>query len=358
MSQEQVRTLHIYLFSEDEDEAPVIEAEPEPDAPPLPPLDPRGLAYCACIGAFFALLPLFALLFANLLPPFDASFSQTRTLTLAVHPSATQVPLVAFSPITKTGQTSVPATGSVEEPATKAVGLLAFYNGSFTPQDVPAGTSFTGKNGIRVEIAQPVTVPPAMPTTPPTDGTVSVVAHSTVVGPAGNLPPLAIQAVCCGGAVLVQNLDAFSGGQDAHTVTVVTQSDLTTATAQLRTRLEQEADAQAQGKLAPGWHLLPLACTTRTSATHRAGEQAMQVQITVSVRCAPFAYAGASIERRAEALIRPQVPRTFTLARLVVIVLAATVTDATRGTAVVTIHVTAWFQASRPQRSSRAFVVH
>src|SRR5581483_708512 len=88
MSQEQVRTLHIYLFSEDEDEAPVIEAEPEPDAPPLPPLDPRGLAYCACIGAFFALLPLFALLFANLLPPFDASFSQTRTLTLAVHPSA------------------------------------------------------------------------------------------------------------------------------------------------------------------------------------------------------------------------------------------------------------------------------
>ncbi len=350
MYQERVRTLHIYLSEEDE-EAPIIDAEPEPQPAPPPPINPLGIAYCAGIGAFCTLLPLVALLLTSLLPAYDATLSQSLTLTLAVHPSAAQVPLSALAPISRTSQATVPATGSVQEPAIKALGLLTFYNGSFTPQYVPAGTGFTGTDGKQVVTAQSVTIPPATATTPPTDGTVSVTAYSVIAGEAGNLAPFDIHHVCCGGVVLVQNLNAFSGGQDAHTVTVVTQSDLATATTQLRTRLQQEADDQAQRELAPGQHLLPLACTTRTSATHQPGDQASQVQITVSERCTPFAYTVAFIQQRAAALIRPRVPRTFSIARVSVIILTATVTDAAKGTGVVTAHVAAFVQAIHPRRS-------
>jgi hypothetical protein len=354
MYQENVRTWHIYL-SEDDEEAPVIDADPEPQPAPPPPINPLGIAYCAGMGAFCTLVPLLAFLLASLLPAYDATFSHTLTLTLALHPSAAQVPLAALSPISRTSQATVPATGSVQEPATKALGLLTFYNGSFSPQYVPAGTRFTGTDGKRVVTAQSVTIPPATATTPPTDGTVSVTAYSTVAGEAGNLAPFDIHQVCCGGAILVQNLNAFSGGQDAHTVTVVTQRDLTTATAQLRNRLEQEANDQAQRELAPGQRLLPLACTTRTTANHQPGDQATQVQITVSERCTPFAYALASIQRQATATIRPRLPRPFSIERVSVIVLTATVTNPTRGTAAVTIHVTAFLRAIRPNRSRRAF---
>jgi hypothetical protein len=349
MYQEKIRTLHLYVTEDEEETAPVIDAEPERELPP--PVNPWGIVYCSLIGACCTLVPLLALLLASLLPSSDLTISQTLTLTLAVHPSTAQESLFALTPIALHEQSSAPATGLVQEPATKAVGLLTFYNGSFTTQFVAAGTRFTGRDGSRVVTTQAATIPPATATTPPTDGTASVMAVSLVAGATGNILPSDIHAVCCGGVVLVQNLDAFSGGQDAHTATVVTQRDITTATAPLQRRLEQEANNQAQRAFSPGTFLLPLACTTRPTANHQPGDQATQVQVTVSVHCQPFAYALAAIQQRATASIRQQIPATWMLDHLTAIVLTATVTDAARGTATVTIHVTAWVKAIHPSRS-------
>lgn len=350
MYQEKRRTLHIYLA--EEDAFPILDAGSAREKQPR--INPLGIAYCSFICTFFALLPLLAMILARTLPAYDATLSKTLVLAFSLHPTATQVPLSPLSPISRTDQATVSATGSVQEPATQALGLLTFYNGSFLSQSVPAETSFTGKDGVRVVITQRVTIPPATLTSPPTDGTASVTAYSAVFGSAGNIAPSDIQYACCGGEMLVQNLDAFSGGKNAQKVTVVMQSDITSTTTPLRNNLHQEAADQALREMPPGQQLLSLACTVGAKANHQAGDQAQQVQITVSERCIPLAYAVLSVQQQAMVMIHPFLPHTYTIERALVIVLTATLTDETRGLGTATVHITAFLREIHPQRRSGA----
>ncbi len=157
---EELETIHVYILRERENDPPTIDAEPERErAQPPRQRNAWGLAYCSFIGAFFTLMPLVAFLVASLLPPYDAVLSKTVTLALSLHPTAEQVPLYELPAITNTRQMTVPATGSIQEPATKALGLLTFYNGLFTPQTVSAGTILTGKDGVRVVTREQAIIP-------------------------------------------------------------------------------------------------------------------------------------------------------------------------------------------------------
>ncbi len=103
-------------------------------------------------------------------------------------------------------------------------------------------------------------------------------------------------------------MDAFRGGTDAQDVTVVTQSDLTDATATLKTALDQQTHDQAQRALPAGRQLAPLQCTTRTTANHQAGDQASEVEITVSAHCLPLVYALASVQQQSMTVLSSLLP--------------------------------------------------
>jgi hypothetical protein len=314
------------------------------------PSNPFGLAYCAGLGVFFTLLPLVALLVANLLPSYDTVLSKTLTLHLSRHPTRDEIPLDQLPVVTGMNAGNVKATGLLQEPATRAEGLITFYNGLFTPQTVPAGTLLTGKDGVSVVINVQALIPAASPTTPPTYGTVSVVAHSSLTGIAGNIAASDIDRACCGASILAQNVDAFNGGTDAQDVTVVTQSDLTNATVTLKTELDQQTHDQAQREVPAGQQLAPLQCATSTTANHQAGDQASSVAVTVSAHCLPQAYALASVQQQAMTVLSRMLPHTYLLVRISLILGDVTAMDARQGTATLTVFLTAYVQSIHPSR--------
>jgi hypothetical protein len=349
MQHEKIRTLHVYV-SEEDAYASFLDAEPAASEPLLG--NPWGMAYCWFIGVLFTLLPLVAILAAQLLPASDTVLSKTLTLTLSLHPMADQVPLFALAAVTESSQITVPATGRSEEPATRAMGALTFYNGLFTAQRVPAGITFLGQDGARVVTREAAVIPAALLTTPPTDGTASIAASSALAGASGNIAAQDIHQVCCGGAILVQNLDAFHGGRNAQEVTVVTESDLTNVTTTLQRALEQRAATQARSEVPPGQQLVPLKCTASASSNHQAGDLAQSVQVTVAVHCTPLAYSLAVAQSQATALLTRTLPLTVRLVGVSLLLLSATETDTAKGTGTLTVQITAFVQRIRPVRGS------
>ena len=159
----------------------MIEIESDPE--PYPPLANRSV----CAGLLLVLLcigsPFFAIGLAQAYPnTYDAMLSRTVVLTLG-----SQVGLVKLPEIRRAAQLRIVATGSIRQDARAAVGLITFYNGQFTEQVVPAGTTLTGQAGVSVVTQAEAIVPPATPTTPPTDGTISVPAQAAQAGSAGNI---------------------------------------------------------------------------------------------------------------------------------------------------------------------------
>src|SRR5258708_6278428 len=348
-STEERETLHVYIVRENTPDPPIIDAEPEPTGQQTP-RKPFGLAYCAGLGVFFTLLPLVALLVANLLPSYDAILSKTLTLHLSLHPMRDEIPLDQLPVVTGTNTGRVKATGLLQEPATRAEGLITFYNGLFTSQTVPAGTLLTGKDGGSVVTSVQALIPAAAPTTPPTYGTISVVAHSSLTGAAGNIVASDIDRECCGASILAQNVDAFRGGTDAQDVTVVTQSNLTNATATLKTKLDQQTHDQAQREVPAGQQLLPLQCATSTTANHQAGDQALEIAVTVSAHCLPLAYALASVQQQAMTVLSRLLPHAYRVVRISLILGDVTAMDARQGTATLAVFLTAYVQSIHPSR--------
>lgn len=347
---EALETIHVYVLRESDQLPPIIDAEPEQEseAKHSPQLlqEPNifwGRMYVWSIGVLFTLIPIVAILAANLLPAYDTILSKTLTFTLSLHPAPNQIQLYHLPDITETRQITAPATGSSQEPAMKAVGLLTFYNGQLTSVVIPAGTTLKGKDGISVVTAQIATIPPATPTTPPTEGTVSVTAYSAIAGTSGNIAAQDINQACCGTAILVQNLNAFSGGKDAQTVTVVTSHDILNATTSAKTDLDQKGNDQAQQELSPGQQLVPLVCTTSMQTNQQAGDQAQTIQVTTTEHCTPFAYTATSVEHQASLVL----PHGYKALSTSIILLAARVPDLSQGTGSLTIHLTAYLQLIR-----------
>ncbi len=342
MYQARRRTYHVYVEDEREEAAlPPVEAAPQPDAPT------RFVGGGAVLGVLLSLLCLAVPALGIGLAPLgattsDASLTRTLTLTLARHPAAGQLSLYALPVVSIRQQLTVAATGSVHQEATHATGLITFYNGLFSPQTVPAGTMLTGRDGITVVTSQDAVIPPATPTTPPTYGTVSVLATSRVAGSVGNLAAHDIDQACCGPSILAQNLDAFSGGQDARDMPVLTQSDLNTGRLALTAQVDEAAHRQAQQEARPGYLLLPLDCKMTFIASHAAGEQAASSTLTLTETCPPLAYFVPEVEAQAMRLVR--IPPGSRLVSFVAFVAESHVT-ATGGT--LTVEATVYLMQNR-----------
>src|SRR5262249_18837898 len=153
----------------------------------------------------------------------DTKMLHTQTtLTIAANPKGSQVQGRTLAPISLTASKTVPATGRGHQDATRATGVITFYNADSQSVTVPAGVSFPVQ-GVTVVTDETVTIQAAIP---PSFGTGITPAHVVQVGSIGNVPARAIYTRCCGSVlVTATNTVPFSGGQDAKDYSFVQTSD-------------------------------------------------------------------------------------------------------------------------------------
>jgi hypothetical protein len=129
------------------------------------------------------------------------------------------VPAVVSAPQTFTARVAVVPTGVRTYPATIAHGRLTITNGSVIAQTLPAGFIILSNSGIQVATDTAVFVPAGNAND---FGRATVAAH--LATPGTNLPTLAVNQVF-GTSLYIRNLQPFTGGRPAYSVTFVTSQD-------------------------------------------------------------------------------------------------------------------------------------
>ena len=196
---------------------------------------------------------------------------------------------------------TTPTSGTGEHPAAAARGMLTFYNGALVAQSVPQGTLLRGQDGVQVALEQRVLVPSARP---PLFGQASAPARAVVPGTYGNIAAGDLNGPCCAPSLLVKNLAPFAGGQEARRFRAVAARDLDRLTAQLQAML------LAQLPTAFALHAgeaLALTSTSVTSvASHRVGEEASSVTVTMTLVGQGMGYQATMLLTQARSALRAQ----------------------------------------------------
>jgi hypothetical protein len=285
----------ITVIKRTEPQAPVIEAVQPPQTPP----------YVAYVTLTISLLLLCYLVTSAIITTF---FPPTVTVTLfiksqTIKTSGTlQLQARAIPPITLSESQTTPTTGKRHQDKRSAHGYITFFNGEFQSVTIPAGKAFTGSDGITVITDQDAVIPAAN-VDPPTFGQVTVSAHALNEGTSGNIAAYDINKPCCFASVLAKNPARFTGGQDERDFQTVTQQDIASLTATLKTNLSQSMQRALQAQIRQTEAIITLPCTTSITPDHRPGEEAIQVQVTVSETCKAIAYDKQSLEKQATAIL-------------------------------------------------------
>jgi serine/threonine protein kinase len=179
---------------------------------------------------------------------------------------------------TQTQSQTVPTTGTKQQPAVKASGtLVVTCRAADAPLTIPAGTVFTGNDGVQVTTALvTANCNIALSTT--------VSAHASQPGAGGNIAANDMNQPYSGYSI--NNPAAFAGGQDAATSPVVKQSDIDGAASPLKTSTQQKASTDLKNQLYANEHLVGTPqCTSNVSSNHNAGDVAANVTVTVETTC-------------------------------------------------------------------------
>lgn len=146
------------------------------------------------------------------------------------------VPAILLPVQTIPASAEIIATGVRTIPAREAHGTLTIYNGSALVESLPAGFIVSTSRGVEIATDQAVTIPAA---NAPTFGMAQVAAHAVQTGAAGNIEAGAIHQQD-GSSLVIKNLAAFTGGQDASTVRYTTSQDKNNAIAEARSQVENK----------------------------------------------------------------------------------------------------------------------
>ncbi len=237
---------------------------------------------------FCLLIPLSSILFQLHLaynPPI-ASVTIIPTVQIFTLKGRVQTGRLIHS-VTLSQSQTVPTTGKGHQDATKATGTITFYNGQFTSQTVPAGTILTGADSVQIITDQDALIPAG---NPPSYGQVTISAHAVQTGNTGNIAAYDINSACCLASVLAKNPEHFTGGQDARDFQTVAKTDITNTSTSLKTIISASTKGALQGQLQPGEEIVMLPCNPLIATDHQPGDEATQVQVTVSETCTAAAY--------------------------------------------------------------------
>jgi hypothetical protein len=222
--------------------------------------------------------------------PVTKSVSVTMPLALSTH---------ALAPVTLTRSETAPTSGTGHQDARPARGTLIFYNGLFTPQTIPVGTVFTGRDGVKIATEASVTIPAG---NPPSYGQATVAAQAFQAGSVGNIAVGDIATTVSSG-VLVKN-GPFRGGREARDFPAVAQPDLDRLTSTLKSALSQQMPQSFV--LLPGETVQPTNCTFKSAPNHQVGEEAQRVMLQVTETCTGIAYDSEQLSQRATTLFTQQ----------------------------------------------------
>jgi Baseplate J-like protein len=228
-----------------------------------------------------------------------------RTITLT---AAIQVQGRQLLPLTLMQSLSAPATGKRHQDAARAHGTITFYNGLLSSQTIPAGTIFTGKDGVQIITDQAAHIPAG---NPPSYGQVTVSARAVLTGQQGNIPAYDINVACCATSVVAKNTESFTGGAAAREYLEVSREDINTAVTSLLLVLSRSDNAALQAQLHPGEALAVSSCTPHVASDHKPGDVANQVTVTVSETCGGIAYAAHEVYIDAMQLLTAQAATTL-----------------------------------------------
>lgn len=206
-----------------------------------------------------------------------------------------------LNPITVSQSQTAPTTGHGHQDAKQATGSITFYNGQPAQQFVPAGTTLTGTDGVQVITDADATIPAG---NPPAYGQVTVPAHTSNSGSAGNIQALDINTTVQ--AVFVKNLSAFSGGQDERDFQTVTKTDIDNTASPLKATLAQSVQGALQGQVKQGEQLQTLPCSPTVTSDHQPGQEATTVKVTASETCSGIAYNAQELTDKVTQLLASQ----------------------------------------------------
>ncbi len=303
--EEREETIHVYFVREPVEQRKderVIESTPPGSSQQKPDLP----AYATFLFGLFLILSCLGFeVYLIFHPP---------TIQITIIPKTQQVALVGtlhlgrvLVPITLSQSQTIPTTGKGHQDPRAATGYITFFNGQLTSVTVPAGTVVTGASSIPIVTNQDVAIPPADPTAnPPVFGRVTVPAHATNVGTAGNIAAYAINQPCCRASVIAKNMTPFTGGQDERNFHTVSKADIGTTATILNTTLTESMQGALHGQLSQGEALQTLPCTPTVTADHHTGEEATEVKVTASETCSAVAYNTDSLLARATNLLSRQ----------------------------------------------------
>jgi hypothetical protein len=218
---------------------------------------------------------------------------------VATQPNADQLQIAmrtlttAPSPQNKT----VTGTGHTQTAPATARGRLTFINTSLAAFTIAAGTVISATNGVTVVTDQPAMIPAGvLQGTTLSAGSITVSAHATTTGTAGNLDQGMINKNCCvvGNFITVTNA-AFAGGLDPQNYTFVKQADVNAAATPLESTATQQASALFTQQLKPNEHFVgDPTCTSNVqfdpATVGDRGTNIPSTAITVTAKCTGVVY--------------------------------------------------------------------
>ena len=216
-------------------------------------------------------------------------------------PNATQrqIAVRSLTFTAKSDPKTVNTTGHTQTAGTVARGQLTFLNGSFTSSYTVGTNTAIPAGNVSLFLDRPAVIPVESSATG-APGTITVPAHASTAGSAGNIGAHAADQACCNqsGNVFVKNFSSFTGGQDAQDYNFVQQSDVDGVANPLKATVAVQAQTSLKAQLHPGEQLVTqsnvsLACTSKVTQDHPTGPQGTNfstVTVSVSDTCTALAY--------------------------------------------------------------------
>lgn len=283
----------------------------------------------SCATWVVSLLVLMALLFTETFPDLPGFLTQfipvlLPSATLTIVPSSADLHITStiaavtgtpnishhevlarlISVTTGPQEAAIPTTGKGHMPAFRATGSVTFYNQLTAPQTIASGTVLTGVDGVQVVTERVAFIPAALP---PVEGQVTIPAQALQAGPKGNITVHDINTLCCVEGVAVQNLVAFTGGEQAHEYPAVSQQDFDGVSEPLTTALTHHAQSTFHAQVLPNeQEVTPPQCTSTVQPDHPVGSEATQVSVVVAVTCRGEVYDMHAAKALAIALLTEQ----------------------------------------------------